>query len=561
MTDAQPTTDGGTGNIDLLGWDTVFAMSLDAVNASISAQKTTPPSFSGTATGDVAVQGEWGAWTVLGGEGDGITLQCPITSGTLTMGSSPPVPLDGGSVQVEITLTQAPAATQLTDPTAKEGSGSTVELKANQTGAQFVSPDVKVVTIPDIPSDDWRLYAAIAAFTNYFTTNVGSFDAVFGAVRLEEEALDAGKQWLKPVQSTYGLAQRTGGTSGQINSAFGILSMTSTPSGGLPQQGFDIRMFDVFPQTSPSTNSVYAMSSTLAMQNIVAASAQHCVMGATMDDFHIVNNGVTVSNKNTLHWGNFVLKAGDDPVIPVIAPGNFQLTLDGMNFHLAISQAKFTTPDGSCDVSLSADQYFNLGAVKLSDGNYYFTPDRGLGTNSIRADVTPNKGFEITMIIESIVVGVALGFLGSVAGEALGGAVTGAAEGADGAVTASAEDLGDEIAAQSEEDIAALEDSAMEDATSSIESGGEDASGKTGLLSNKWKVWGGVLGGMFGIPIGTLPQIMQLIWNDSITQGNVPTVDDFATNFTAAIQWPAISSWQVTGGTFRAAFLLGGNAS
>ena len=44
-------------------------------------------------------------------------------------------------------------------------------------------------------------------------------------------------------------------------------------------------------------------------------------------------------------------------------------------------------------------------------------------------------------------------------------------------------------------------------------------------------------------------------------KGNVPTIDDFATNFSAAIQWPYVESWQVTGGTFRAAFLLGGNAA
>ena len=73
-------------------------------------------------------------------------------------------------------------------------------------------------------------------------------------------------------------------------------------------------------------------------------------------------------------------------------------------------------------------------------------------------------------------------------------------------------------------------------------------------------VAGLVIGGLFGIPVGMLPQIMQLIWNDKIHEGNVPTIDQFATNFTGAIQWPQVEGWQVTGGTFRAAFLLGGKA-
>jgi hypothetical protein len=45
------------------------------------------------------------------------------------------------------------------------------------------------------------------------------------------------------------------------------------------------------------------------------------------------------------------------------------------------------------------------------------------------------------------------------------------------------------------------------------------------------------------------------------TEGKVPTVDNFAANFTGAVQWPAVPNWQVTGGTFASAFLLGGHAS
>ncbi|WP_372422137.1 TULIP family P47-like protein [Salinarimonas chemoclinalis] len=551
---------GDAGNIDLMGWDTVFALRLEALNASIVAQKTTPPTFDGTDdAGGAHVAGDWTDWSVKGGEGNGIIMECPIKTGSLTLPGSDPVKLDGGNVEVMITLASDEASQEISDPTAKPGTGSTHHFKANQTSEEFQRPRVQSVTAPGLSGGD--IYAAEAAFNAYYENNLAAFDAVFAAVRLEEEAIEAGKQWLKPVKSLYGMASVPGDPS---QASFALLSLTSQPSGPLPQQNFDIRMFDVFSKTTTPTNSVFAVSAPLAMQNIVLQAAKQCVMGATDDDFHIVNDGITVANKNTLNWGNFQLTK-DDPtsiVVPSIAPGDFQLTLDGMNFHLSISQASFTTPDGTADVKLTADQYFNVEAAKLSDGKYYLVPSPGLGTNSIRADVSPNKGFEIAMIIESIAIGIAFGFIGAELGEALGGAVsTATTEGGEGVVEAGAEAIDDEFSQMSEEEISAAEDSSVEDATESIESGGEQGNSRTGIFANKFKVWGGVLGGMMGIPIGVLPQIMTMIWNDKITEGNVPTIDDFATNFSAAIQWPYVESWQVTGGTFRAAFLLGGSAT
>ena len=578
MANSYQATGGNSdqGDIDLMGWDTVFALGLDALNATIVAQNTTPASFSGKDTqGGATVTGKWDAWSVTGGEGNGIIMKCPVTSGTLDapgLGSSS---LDGGYVEVMITLAQHDASSELPDSTAKPGTGTTKNFKANQTDDPFQSPKVQKVEFKDVTS--YAVYAAEAAFNAYFTENVGAFDAVFAAVRLEEQALEADKQWLKPAVSLYALAQSgstesddasdsctdTGDDSGNVpDTGFAILSLVEKPSGKLPQQNFDKRMFNAFTKTKTPTNSVFAVSAPLAMQNIVLTSAQHCVMGATVDDFHIVNSGITVANKNVLNWGNFQLTK-DDPtsiVTPVIQPGDFQLTLDGMDFHLNISQAAFTTPDGTADVKLTADQYFNMGAVKLSNGKYYFLPDKGLGTNSIRADVSPNKGFEIAMIIESITIGVVLGFLGAGLGEAIGEAVQGGVEGADGVIEGSADALGDEIGDLDPEQLSDFEEDSLNDATDSIENDGDGTQNKTGLVSNKWKVWGGVLGGMFGIPVGVLPQIMTAIWNDKITEGNVPTVDEFAANFTGAVQWPNVPSWQVTGGTFRSAFLLGGDA-
>ncbi|MBO0930060.1 TULIP family P47-like protein [Fibrella aquatilis] len=569
------TTD--SGGIDLMGWDTVFALSLDALNDSIVAQKTTPSAFNATdPQGGAVVTGTWNPWTITGGEGTGIYIKCPVNTGQLTVPGMPtPFTLDGGYVCVEITLVQSKATEQLADATAQPGTGTTYQFQANGSSADpFQQPKVQGVSFTTVTG--YLVYACQDAFGAYFNQNLSAFDAVFSAVRLEEEAVDAGKQWLKPAVSLYAMASpgSSATASGdapttpcdqqQAGAYFGILSLIAPPSGALPQQNFDLQMFDPFTSTTPPTNSVFAVSAALAMQNVVMQSAALCVKNASVSDFNIVDTGIMVTNVNTLNWGDFQLDK-DDPtsiVTPVIAPGNFKLSLDGTQFHLSITEALFTTPDGSCDVRLTADQFFNFGATKLADGKYYFTPDPGLGTNSIRADVTANKGFEIAMIIESVVVGVLFGFLGSSLGEALGDAVSSATSSStEGTVEGTSEGIQNSINQMTEEQVEQGVSDSVEDATNSIESNGENSGGKTGMFANKFKVWGGVLGGLFGIPVGLLPQIMTAIYTGEITEGNVPTLDDFAANFTGAVQWPQVPNWQVTGGTFQGAFLLGGSAS
>jgi hypothetical protein len=263
---------------------------------------------------------------VAGGEGNGIIMNCPIVTGTLVTPGMPDTKLDGGVVQVMITLVPKTATAQLPDPTAKDGSGTTQHLVANQSTDEFEQPRVQSIT--GIPGS--ATYPADAAFNAYFQNNLAEFDAVFAAVRIEEEAIEAGKQWLKPAFSTYALASpgssgAGGSGGGKQDSAFALLSLVNAPTGQLPQQNFDLRMFEVFAQTATATNSVFAVSAALAMQNIVLQAAKTCVMGATDDDFEITNNGITVTNKNALTWGNFQLTK-DDPtsvVQPVIAPGNF----------------------------------------------------------------------------------------------------------------------------------------------------------------------------------------------------------------------------------------------
>lgn len=547
-----------TGNIDLMGWDTVFALTLDALNKSIVAQKKTPPSFEGTdSQGGASVSGTWGDWIVIGGEGTGIYIKCPVTKGTLTVPGMTPVSLDGGYVEVEITLTVNHSSTPMVDASAKPGTGVAKVFQANGSSEDpFQQPKVQNVSFQNVKG--YIVYAAEAAFNDYFQKNIAVFDAVFSSVLLEEEAIEADKQWLKPQESLYAMAFAGN------NAYFGVLNLTRklNPGEALPQQNFDLRMFDFFQKTEVPTNSVFAIASTLAMRNIVMASAPLCVKNSTIDDFEIVNNGITVTNKNTLNWGDFQFdKDSKETVCPTITPGNFQLTLDGSQFHLSVSQASFTTPDGSCDVKITADQYFTFGVTKLEDGKYYFTPGDGLGTNSIRADVSANKEFQIAMIIESIVIGVALGFLGGAIGESLGDVVSSTTSSAtEGVVEASEESIESGINSMTEEAIEEATSSAISEATESIATDGESVAAKSGLFANKFKIWGGVLGGMLAIPIGLLPQIMTAIYSGEITTGNVPTIDDFATNFTGAVQWPYVESWQVTGGTFASAFMLSGNA-
>ena len=53
---------------------------------------------------------------------------------------------------------------------------------------------------------------------------------------------------------------------------------------------------------------------------------------------------------------------------------------------------------------------------------------------------------------------------------------------------------------------------------------------------------------------------MESIYNEEIKEGNVPSINDFAINFTETIRLPYTEAWKVTGASIASAFLIGGYA-
>lgn len=93
--------------MDLVGWDLVFAIGIEQVNAALTAQKEKlVRSFDFTAP--VAASGAFGDWRIVeGGSGDILQMQIAIESGTLAAATGP-VAIGGSALTIQVKLNLLP---------------------------------------------------------------------------------------------------------------------------------------------------------------------------------------------------------------------------------------------------------------------------------------------------------------------------------------------------------------------------------------------------------------------------------------------------------------------
>ncbi|MPW11542.1 TULIP family P47-like protein [Paraburkholderia sp. CNPSo 3155] len=231
---------------DTYGWDTVFAIRVDDVNATIKRKGTSPNTFAASTQDPhtaiaVDVSGTFSDWQItLGGSGKLIHMQTPVTalkaSGTIPGAGPVAFTFGAGSFEIEIQLQYVPHT-----ETPATGSGTFHDLKVRHTGA---SPQEQVVTVLDAygfgtstdPSatpfesvvDDVK-----AAMQNWFNANLIDFEHVFATVNLNRTADQGLFAWLLPTYSSY--AYVDGPT--LDSSVLGILCMTENRSAdGLDQE-------------------------------------------------------------------------------------------------------------------------------------------------------------------------------------------------------------------------------------------------------------------------------------------------------------------------------------
>ncbi len=239
----QAVSDSGL-KADTYGWDTVFAIRADDVNASIKRLATSPTTFSGSTTDpathkSVQVSGGFSDWHItLGGSGKLLNMRTPVTSlvasGTTAGGQPLTFTFGPGSFEIQVELEYVPH----TDPPA-DASGTFHNLVVK---ASPEAPAEQVVTVLGgydfgTSTDEHKLPFAdvaddvIAAMQTWFNDHLGDFEHVFATVNLNRTADQGQFAWLLPTYTSYAFVD--GPTLDE--SVLGILCMT----GGRPATGLD----------------------------------------------------------------------------------------------------------------------------------------------------------------------------------------------------------------------------------------------------------------------------------------------------------------------------------
>jgi hypothetical protein len=381
---------------DTYGWDTVFAIRADDVNAAIKRLATSPKSFSASTTDPathlpVTVTGGFGDWQItLGGSGRLLNMATPVTSlaaaGTLPSGEHVTFTYGPGSFEIQVELEYVPH----TDPPAG-ASGTFHNLVVKTSGPQIVtvlggygfgtSTDDNHLPF-DAVSDD-----VVAAMQSWFNEHLGDFEHVFATVNLNRTADQGQFAWLLPTYTSYAYIDRDT----LDESILGILCMT----GGRPATGLDQ---EVSPNAIPAgSRSGFLIAPERFVSEMLWPSMPLVYSGASMQDFAPLTDGTGL----TLAKGPVTIKSMAD------SDGDLHTTVL-QNLEVSTANATLSV-DATTQVEVSAGIYaYTHNTVRYTMALHQASPDKQTifyvqdGDAVTEHWTEESEGVKITKILEGI---------------------------------------------------------------------------------------------------------------------------------------------------------------
>lgn len=533
-------------SIDTFGWDTVFGIHYDHLNTEFQKSNSKLPDFTKWLDNDsgVDITGTWSFFQVTtGGSGQDLQMMCNLTSGTTSSGGD----FTDAWLKIQVNLAAIPNPTYpAKDPTGTGGAVHTLNVVA--TGTE-TNPAVSIIS-SDFPKFTKGLVKAALPriFQNYFIANIANFNQVFAAVVLNAAADKDDYKWLKPTYTTYACADTVGG---QLNEGvFAVLCKTDNDDPkGLSQQ-VDNRILQSLPA---GANSALALSAQKVLQHIFMPGAVLTIQGSKLEDFEIDNDNLWITNKHDVVWGNFTLDSGKI-ITPTIAAKKFQLGLVGQTVQLQIIDAVAQWPDwegpGEIDLHMNLTQHFEFQLKQKTNGEYVFVPKpdtEGTSVKAITTDVTVSK----CVTIFEVCLGIAVSIIGAILGGAIGGLFDAgaavAAKSSEEAVITITEDAINDVAEEAgDEAVQAAEKEAADSASEALEAADDPGFAtrfKNAITANKWKLFGGAMGGILTAPVGMISEFMTLVADGDLEK--IPSFNDFAGVCTGATSFPGATGWDL----------------
>lgn len=345
------------------------------------------------------MQGSFGTWTVVRGSppdrgttGEDITLNIPITSGTLTIGATA-LPL------VACVATATIRASYIPQP----GAATRHQLVATQTATDPATVDASAPS----QSTFLRQQVLIGLQQQWLQDNLGLFNRVFAVVDLQADfSKQPGLSWMSPTYLGYATAEPTQ-LPGQpaVKNIFAVLALID---GAAPSPQI---VNAVSPFIIPSgADAGMAIAPEMFLKHFMLPGAPYMFDGTpdTATSFEVDNDDLQITSTADLQLNKLSLDSGKI-VSPSVPKGAFSIQVNGTQLSINVDKADYS-PSTGFEASL---WYKGIYTISLD------TKNRVLSLNDIShqagGSCAATKGYEVAMIVLGVVSGV-LAIVGGVAG-------------------------------------------------------------------------------------------------------------------------------------------------
>lgn len=383
-------TDPAAGEMSTFGWDTVFAVRIENVNAAIAARHVSPAGFRHTDPDDpnVFCAGQFGDWEIVrGGDGDGVNVRLPLrditgaSKGTTGYSSY-------RCAQAALVVTVRLHFVETADGPSKQ------HLTVRPTA---VSTDVPVVQtysadFTQAPvNPPFAVYAIQAAVISWCTDNLAEFGYVFAVADLADEADTGAWSFLKPNQVSYAYVDGPD----DADAYLGVLAVTGSTDTGKLQQVLDTRV------VAAGEEGAFVISRQLLLRDLILPN-----LGTLWTDF--------TPNKAVFTDNALALAANTTVTLPAT---DYQ----GTTYHPVLKEFSFTCEGEQITVAAYTETVTQEGVTAWCRTTARYTIVRGtnssgqvtlayqqLGDPTVSHGHYIDESVEITDIILGIVLGVAL---------------------------------------------------------------------------------------------------------------------------------------------------------
>ncbi len=535
---------------DTFGWDTSFTTTYEVVNREIRENSTYPATFSNETEAhalldylsganaesyyqllkptlqkgsSVKLTGNWGQWQLeLRGNGNSIYMRLPVTSGKITLDETE-ASLDGGYIVAEVSLQYESQLDETSPP--KKLLTLTAAEQSQVVITDHCFPGLAPESILDLLVE--------GTFKRYLNTEkvLKQFRYVFSTVNISDKAT-GDFAWLKPSDTGYA-AFVPGNTPTEAESLFSILCMTEgRVAAPYLQQSVDPRIFQ---HRARNANAVLCISPQNFCKNLLITAATKMMTGTSADDFTYSSNGLELHNKRQITFKNVEISKKEKVDLSIKA-NNFSIRLVDDYLELGIINASYSKTLYSAYLTLH--QKIAFDTKKVNDKTIFVLREGPEFNGELNVVVEPSNTSQILMWV-----GVALDILSVVLAVSAGTAkllakCTTTATSAAATISNAAISSGEAAAATA----------------AAVEGIAAGAGASRGLTFASKLLTASSICAIIGLPFTLIETIAVEIGKEKFD--NVPSLEDFASNFVSEIAWTGIKKTTLLGARLSDALLM-----